>query len=90
MSWEQIVLFKKSILESGHQAEATPPCGALLNPVPAFIQNPHLAMDGDGGGEPRWNTGPSSLGPNEMQKEEENEKGYQDREGCDHPLIQGD
>ncbi|KAK7800994.1 hypothetical protein U0070_010264 [Myodes glareolus] len=33
--------------------------------------NPHLVMDGDGGGEPRWNTGPSSLGPNEKQKERE-------------------
>ena len=29
-------------------------------------------------------------GPNEEQKEEENEKGNQDCEGCDHPLIQGD
>ena len=29
-------------------------------------------------------------GPNEEQKEEEHEKGNQDREGCDHPLIQGD
>ena len=28
-------------------------------------------------------------GPNEEQ-EEEHEKGNQDREGCDHPLIQGD
>ena len=38
-------------------------------------QNPHLVMDGDGGGDPRWNTGPSSLGPNEEQKEEENDEG---------------
>ena len=29
-------------------------------------------------------------GPNEEQKEEEHEKGNQDGEGCDHPLIQGD
>ena len=29
-------------------------------------------------------------GPNEEQKEEEHEKGSQDREGCVHPLIQGD
>ena len=29
-------------------------------------------------------------GPNEEQKEEEHEKGNQDREGCDHPLTQGD
>ena len=28
--------------------------------------------------------------PNEEQKEEEHEKGNQDHEGCDHPLIQGD
>ena len=90
-------------------------------------------MDGDGDGDPHWNTGLNSLGPNEIrwkenvskkrqdqrepssddgwqyrwrptlehrteppqgpneeQKEEEHEKGNQDREGCDHPLIQGD
>ena len=29
-------------------------------------------------------------GPNEEQKDEENEKGNKDCEGCDHPLIQGD
>ena len=29
-------------------------------------------------------------GPNEEQKEEEHEEGDGDREGCEHPLIQGD
>ena len=29
-------------------------------------------------------------GPNEEQKEEEHEKGNQNREGCNRPLTQGD
>ena len=52
--------------------------------------NPHPMRDGDGDGDPHWSTGLSPQGPNEEQKEEEHEKGNQDREGCDHPLIQGD
>ena len=47
-------------------------------------------MDGDTDGDPHWSTGLSPQGPNEGQKEEEHEKGTQDREGSDHPLIQGD
>ena len=31
-------VFPRPPRQSGHQAEATPPCGALPNPVPAFIQ----------------------------------------------------
>ena len=42
--------------------------------------------DGDHIGAPDW----VPHGPNEGQKEEEHEKGNQDREGCDHPLIQRD
>ena len=40
--------------------------------------------------DPHWSTGLSPQGPNEEQKEGEHEKGSQDREGCVHPLIQGD
>ena len=47
-------------------------------------------MDGDRDRDPHWDTGLNSLGPNEEQKEEEHEEGDRDREGCDHPLIQGD
>ena len=51
--------------------------------------NLHPTMDGDRDGDPHWSTGLSPLGPNEEQKEEEHEKGSQDRERCVHPLIQG-
>ena len=50
----------------------------------------HPTMDGDRDGDPHWSTGLISQGPNEEQKEGEHEKGSQDREGCVHPLIQGD
>ena len=46
-------------------------------------------MDGNTDGDPHWSTGLNPQGPNEEQKEEENEKGNQDCEGCYHPLIQG-
>ena len=36
-------------------------------------------MDGDGDGDPHWNTGLNSLGPNEKQKEGEREQGRQDQ-----------
>ena len=36
-------------------------------------------MEGDGGGDPRRNTGPSSLGPNERQKEGEREQRRQEQ-----------
>ena len=36
-------------------------------------------MDGDGDGDPHWNTGLNSLGPNEKQKEREHEQGRQDQ-----------
>ena len=52
--------------------------------------NLHLTMDGDRDGDPHWSTGLSPQGPNEEQKEGEHEQGSQDREGCVHPLIQGD
>ena len=52
--------------------------------------NLHPMMDGDRDGDPHWSTGLSPLGPNEEQKEGEQEKGSQDSEGCVHPLIQGD
>ena len=52
--------------------------------------NLHLTMDGDRDRDPHWSTGLSPQGPNEEQKEGEHEKGSQDREGCVHPLIQGD
>ena len=50
----------------------------------------HPTMNGDRDGDPHWSTGLSPQGPNEEQKEGEHEKGSQDREGCVHPLIQGD
>ncbi|KAK7798375.1 hypothetical protein U0070_018545 [Myodes glareolus] len=43
------------------------------------MKNPHLAMEGDGGGDPCRNTGPSSLGPNERQKEGEREQRGQEQ-----------
>ena len=46
-------------------------------------------MDGDSDRDQHRNTGLSPQGSNEEQKEEELEKGNQDREGCVHPLIQG-
>ena len=36
-------------------------------------------MDGDTDGDPHWNTGLNSLGPNEKQKEREREQGRQDQ-----------
>ncbi|KAK7806116.1 hypothetical protein U0070_008427 [Myodes glareolus] len=42
------------------------------------IQNLHLVMDGDRDRDPHWNTGLSSQGPNEDQKEGEHEQGSQD------------
>ena len=36
-------------------------------------------MDGDGDGDPHWNTGLNSLGPNEKQKEREREQRRQDQ-----------
>ena len=36
-------------------------------------------MDGDRDGDPHWNTGLNTLGPNEKQKEREHEKGRQDQ-----------
>ena len=53
-------------------------------------RNLHPKMDADGDGDPHWSTGLSPQGPNEERKEREHEKGSQDREGCIHPLIQGD
>ena len=47
-------------------------------------------MDGDTDGDLHWSTGLRPQGSNEEQKDEENEKGNQDCEGCSHPLIQGD
>ena len=52
--------------------------------------NLHLTMDGDTDRDPIGTLDCAPQGPNEGQKEEEHEKGNQDREGCDHPLIQGD
>ena len=52
--------------------------------------NLHLTIDGDRDRDPHWSTGLSPQGPNEEKKEGEHEKGSQDREGCVHPLIQGD
>ena len=52
--------------------------------------NLHPMMGGDRDGDPHWSTGLSPQGPNEERKEGEHEKGSQDREGCVHPLIQGD
>ena len=53
-------------------------------------REPSSDDDGDRDGDPHWSTGLSPQGPNEEQKEGEHEKGSQDREGCVHPLIQGD
>ena len=54
-------------------------------------ENLHPMMDGDTDRDPHWSTGlRPPQGPNEEQKDEENEKGNKDCEGCDHPLIQGD
>ena len=39
----------------------------------------HLVMDGVGDGDPHWNTGLNSLGPNEKQKEKKREQGRQDQ-----------
>ena len=52
--------------------------------------NLHMTIDEDRDGDPHWSTGLSPQGPNEKQKEREQEKVNQDREGCFHPLIQGD
>ena len=52
--------------------------------------NLHPTRDGDTDGDPHWSTRLSPQGPNEEQKEGDHEKGNQDREGCVHPLIQGD
>ena len=61
-----------------------------MSKVGKIRENLHPKMDGDTDGDPHWSTGLSPQGPREEQKEEEHEKGNQDREGCDHPLIQGD
>ena len=52
--------------------------------------NLHPTMDGDTDRDPHWSTGLSPKGPNEEQKEGVHEQGNQDREGCIHPMIQGD
>ena len=52
--------------------------------------NLHPMMDGVTDGDHIGALDGVPQGPNEEQKEEEHEKGNQDREGCDHPLIQGD
>ena len=52
--------------------------------------NLHLTMDGDTDGTHIGVLDGVPQDPSEEQKEEEPEKGNQDREGCDHPLIQGD
>ena len=52
--------------------------------------NLHRTMNGDRDGDPHRSTGLSPQGPNEEQKDKENEKGNKDCKGCDHSLIQGD
>ena len=42
-------------------------------------------MDGDRDRDPHWSSGLSSQGPNEEQKEGENEQGSQERERYVHP-----
>ena len=53
-----------------------------------LIKNLHLAMDGEGDRDPHWRTGLSSQGPDEEQKEGEDEQGSQDSEGLFHPERQ--
>ncbi|CAO2599639.1 hypothetical protein LEMLEM_LOCUS9947 [Lemmus lemmus] len=48
------------------------------------------AMDGDRDRDPHWNTGLSSQGPVEEQKEGEHEQERQDCEGLVHPLRRCD
>ena len=62
------------------------PIATLMNLAYHHRTFVHLAMDGDRDRDPHWNTGLSSRGPDEEQKEEEHEQRSQDREGCAHPL----
>ena len=47
-------------------------------------------MDGDGDGDPHWNTGLNSLGPNEMQMEMQNVSNEGRIRGNLHPMMNGD
>ena len=52
--------------------------------------NLHPTMDGDTDGDPHRSTGLSPIKVQMRGRRRKNMKKTQDREGCDHPLIQGD